>query len=132
MKSTLSIALLLGLGSACSLDCAGTPKYLVEDCPLYTDLDEIRVNPAGALDRHLAVQAVFKVCPPEEGLSEIRRKRIELKHELISLLSSMTREELEHPRRIENVRQEILLQVNEKLMKKGRVVDVSITGFELL
>ena len=132
MKSTLSMALLLAVGMACSFGCAGTPKYLVDDCPLYTDLEEIKVNPAGALDRHLRVQVAFKVCPPEEGLTEIRRKRIELKHELISLLSSMTREELEHPLRIENLRQEILLQVNEKLMKKGHVEDVSITGFELL
>ena len=125
------MALLLALGAAGFQGCAGTPKYLVDDCPLYADLEEIRVNPAGALDRHLRVQVVFKVCPPEEGLSEIRRKRIELKHELISLLSSMTRAELEHPLRIENVRQAILLQVNEKLMKKGRVIDVSITDFEL-
>jgi flagellar basal body-associated protein FliL len=128
----LSKALLLALGTACSFSCAGTPKYLVEDCPLYTELEEIKVNPAGALDRHLRARAVFKVCPPDEGLTEIRRKRIELKHELISLLSSMTREELEHPRRIENLREKILFQVNEKLMKKGRVIDVSITEFELL
>ena len=62
---------------------------------------------------------------------EIKRKRIELRHELIALLSSMTREELEHPRRIENVRQAIVAHVNERLMRKGSVIDVSITGFEL-
>ena len=79
--------------------CASTPKYDKEDCPLYTELGPLRVNPAGALDRHLHVDLAFKVCPPDEGLAEIRRKRIELKHELIALLSSKTTEELEHPLR---------------------------------
>ena len=73
----------------------------------------------------------FKVCPPDEGLAEIQRKHIELKHELIALLSSKTREELEHPLRVENLRQEVLRVVNEKLLKKSRLVDVSVTGFEL-
>ena len=121
----------LGLFLAFSVGCASTPKYLIEDCPLYTELDPIKVNPAGALDRHLYVEAVLRVCPPEEGLEELRRKRIELKHELIALLSSKTREELEHPLRIENLKQEIQLRVNERLMRKGRVVDVSVTDFEL-
>ena len=122
--------LFLGLASFGS-GCASTPKYVEEDCPLYTELDPLRVNPAGALDRHLLVEMAFKVCPPDEGLAEIQRKHIELKHELIALLSSKTREELEHPLRVENLRQEVLRVVNEKLLKKSRLVDVSVTGFEL-
>ena len=131
MKSAFPIAVLFALGSTYTNGCAPTPKYIEEDCPIFTELEEVRVNPAGALDSHLRVKMAFKVCPPAEGMAEIRRKRIELKHELISLLSSMSREELEHPRRIENVRQAVMRQVNEQLMKKGAVVDVSITDFEL-
>ena len=131
MKAYLALATWLALASGGSSGCAPTPKYIEADCPVYTDIEEVRVNPAGALDRRLRVRAAFKVCPPEEGLVEIKRKRIELRHELIALLSSMTREELEHPRRIENVRQAIVAHVNERLMRKGSVIDVSITGFEL-
>ena len=112
-------------------NCASTPKYNKEDCPLYTDLGPLRVNPAGALDRHLHVELAFKVCPPDEGLAEIRRKRIELKHALIALLSSKTTEELEHPLRVEYLRREILLLVNRELLKKSRLLQVSVTGFEL-
>ena len=42
------------------------PQYNEADCPVYTDIEEVRVNPAGALDRRLRVRAAFKVCPPEE------------------------------------------------------------------
>lgn len=112
--------------------CAGTsiPKYIEEDCQTYR-LDVVRVNPAGAMDRHLRVEAVFKVCPPEEGLAEIRRKHIELKHALISLLSGKTEAELEDPHRVEKVRREIMAVTNEKVLRNSRVVDVRITEFEL-
>ena len=111
--------------------CASTPKYIKEDCPLFDELGVVRANPAAALDRHLQVEAIFKVCPPVEGLSEIRRKRIELKHEMLALLSSKTEEELKDPLRVEKLQKELLLMVNKKLMKKGRVVQVMITAFEL-
>jgi len=133
MTHALLHSLLVCLGAALlSSGCAPTPKYIEEDCPLFTELEAIQVNPAGALDRHLRVVVVFKVCPPGEGLAAIQRKRIELKHQLIALLSAKTTEELEHPLRIENLRREILLLVNEKLLKKSRVIEVSITAFELL
>ena len=126
------LCLLLGAGLVLlGAGCFSTPKYNKEDCPLYTDLGPLRVNPAGALDRHLHLDLAFKVCPPDEGMAEIRRKRIELKHALIALLSSKTREELEHPLRVENLRREILLLVNRDVLKKSRLVQVSVTGFEL-
>ena len=113
--------------------CAGTsiPKYIDEDCPLYTELEAVRVNPAGAKDRHLRVEAAFKVCPPEEGLAEIRRKHIELKHALISFLSGKTEAELEDPHRVEKLRREIMILTNEKVLSNSRVVEVFITGMEL-
>ncbi len=74
---------------------------------------------------------LFKVCPPTEGLSEIKRKRIELKHEVLALLSSKSEEELKDPLRVEKLQEELLLMANKKLMKKGRVVQVMITTFEL-
>ena len=126
--SSLLIGACLAISGA---GCASTPKYNKQDCPLYTELGPLRVNPAGALDRRLHVELAFKMCPPDEGLAEIRRKRIELKHELIALLSSKTTEELEHPLRVENLRREILLLVNRELLKKSRLVQVSVTGFEL-
>ena len=111
--------------------CAATPKYDKADCPTYTDIGVVRVNPAGALDRHFRLEAVFKVCPPVEGLEEIQRKRIELKHNLISLLSSKGEEELEDPLRAEKLRSEILLMSNEKVLKRSEVIDVYITSMEL-
>ena len=133
MKHVVIYSFLICLGVVFgSGSCAPAPQYIEEDCPLYTDLEAIKVNPAGAMDRYLRVQVVFKVCPPEEGLAAIQRKRIELKHELIALLSAKTTEDLEDPLRIEKLRREILFIVNEKLLKKSQVVDVSITAFELL
>lgn len=87
----------------------------------------MRVNPAGALDRHFSLEAVFKVCPPDEGLEEIQRKRIDP----LSLLSSKSEEELKGPLRAEKLRSEILLMANEKVLKRGRVIDVFITSMEL-
>lgn len=89
------------------------------------------MNPAWALDRHLRLQASFRVCPPDEGLAEIRRKRIEVKHTLISFLSSKTEAELEDPLRIEKLRAEIHAIVNDEVMKKGTVDEVFITAMEL-
>jgi flagellar basal body-associated protein FliL len=114
-----------------TLSCAPTPKYDPKDCALFTEIDPIRVNPAGALDRHLRVEAAFKVCPLGTGLDEIKRKRIELKHNLVALLSSTSATQLEDPLRVEKLRQAIKQMVNHKVMKKGRVIDVLITGFEL-
>lgn len=111
--------------------CAGTLPYKQNECPLYDALEPIRANPAGALDRHLQVQVVFRVCPPQVGLEEIQRKHIELKHELLALLSSKNAEYLEDPLRVEKLQKEILALVNQKVLKKGRVVEVLITGFEL-
>ncbi len=128
MKSVAGLAALI-LIAHCS--CATTPKYDENDCALFTEIDPVRVNPAGALDRHLRVEAAFKVCPPGTGLDEIKRKRIELKHNLVALLSSTSTVQLEDPLRVEKLRQAIKEMSNEKVMKKGRVVDVLITAFEL-
>ncbi len=114
---------------ACS--CASTPRYDTQDCPTFSDIETVRVNPAGALDRHLRVQASFRVCPPLEGLAEIQRKRIELKHELIALLSAKTAAELEDPLRAENLRREINEMVNARVLKRSRVEEVYITELEL-
>ncbi|MBI2501616.1 MAG: flagellar basal body-associated FliL family protein [Candidatus Latescibacteria bacterium] len=111
--------------------CAGTLQYKQDDCPFYDALEPIRANPAGAPERHLQVQVIFRVCPPQTGLEEIQRKRIELKHELLVLLSGKSAQDLEDPLRVEKLQQEILLLVNQKVLKKGRVVEVLITGFEL-
>ncbi|MBT4609680.1 MAG: flagellar basal body-associated FliL family protein [Gemmatimonadetes bacterium] len=111
--------------------CAPTPAFIEDDCPVYEDLGILRVNPAGALDRHLRLQAAFKVCPPEEGLAEITRKRIELKHHAISMLSAQTLEQMEHPLRAEHLREKLLLMVNEHVLKKSEVTDVFITELEL-
>jgi flagellar basal body-associated protein FliL len=88
------------------------PSYNKDECPTYTDLGPLRANPAGALDRHLQIEVAFKVCPPEAGLAEIQRKHIELKHDLLSLLSAKTQAQLEDPLRIENLRVEIHQMVN--------------------
>ena len=115
----------------CCCGCAGTPKYIEEDCPVYNEIETVRVNPASAPDRHLRVKVAFKVCPPTEGMSEIRRKRIEMKHNLIALLSGKTAAELEDPLRVENLQREILQMANQQVMKKSEVIDVFITDFEL-
>jgi len=114
-----------------SIGCASTPKYHIDDCPTFSEIEPVRVNPAFALDRHLRLQAAFKVCPPEEGMAEIRRKRIEVKHTLIRFLSSKTEAELEDPLRVENLRNEIHHIINEEVMKKGTVEEVFITAMEL-
>lgn len=128
MKRVACLAALY-LISACS--CATAPKYDPKDCALFTEIDPVRVNPAGALNRHLKVEAAFKVCPPGAGLDEIKRKHIELKHNLVALLSSTSTEQLEDPLRVEKLRQAIKQMANEKVMRKGRVIDVLITEFEL-
>ena len=125
-KSPFLIALLL-----CCTACASTPKYVKEDCPIYTEIKTVRTNPAGAPQRHLRLRAAFKVCPPTEGLAEIKRKRIEMKHHLIALLSSKTAAQLEDPLRVEKLQLEILQMANEKVMKKSNVIEVFITDFEL-
>ena len=114
-----------------AVGCAGTLQYQREDCPIYDSLEPIRANPAGAPDRHLQVQVVFRVCPPQSGLEEIQRKRFELKHEVLVLLSSKTAQDLEDPLRVEKLQKEILPLVNQKVLKKSRVVEVLVTGFEL-
>ena len=124
-------ALGLVLAICCASGCASTPKYIKDDCPVYTEIGSVRVNPAGAKDRHLRVEAAFKVCPPDEGLAEIRRKHIELKHGLISLLSGKSEAELEDPLRVEKLRREIMVMANEKVLRKSKVIDVFITGMEL-
>jgi flagellar basal body-associated protein FliL len=111
--------------------CAPTPRYDPQDCPTFSELEAVRVNPAGALDRHLRVEASFRVCPPVEGLAEIRRKRIELKHELIALLSAKTAAELEDPLRVEKLRRQINEMVNRRVLKRSRVEEVYITELEL-
>jgi flagellar basal body-associated protein FliL len=111
--------------------CAPTPAFIEDDCPVYEDLGVLRVNPAGALDRHLRLQAAFKVCPPDEGLAELSRKRIELKHHAISMLSTQTLKQLEHPLRAEHLREKLLMMVNEQVLKKSEVTDVFITELEL-
>jgi flagellar basal body-associated protein FliL len=46
-------------------------------------------------------------------------------------LSSKSEEELKDPLRAEKLRSEILLMANEKVLKRGRVIDVFITSMEL-
>jgi flagellar basal body-associated protein FliL len=124
-------ALWLWLGALATIaGCASTPAYEKMDCPLYDEVGPVRANPAGALERHLFVEASFRVCPPVEGLAEIKRKRIELKHEMLALLSSKTEAELNDPLRVEKLQKELLFMVNRKIMKKGQVEQVLITGFE--
>jgi len=121
---------LLGLALAVG-GCASTPKYNPQDCPTFSDLGVVRVNPAGAPHRHLRVEASFRVCPPEEGLAEIQRKRIELKHELIALLSAKTAAELEDPLRVEKLRREIHAMANSRVLRRSQVEEVYITELEL-
>lgn len=130
MRAAFPIPLLILLVACCG-GCASTPAYKKAECPFYDELGAVRANPAGALNRHLVVEASFQVCPPVEGLDDIKRKRIELKHEMLALLSSKTEAELTDPLRVEKLQKELLLMANRKIMKKGRVVKVLITGFEL-
>jgi flagellar basal body-associated protein FliL len=125
LLAMLALPLLLLTG------CASTPPFLAADCPVFSDLGTVRANPAGALDRHLAVEAHFRVSPPVEGLAEIKRKRFELKHEILALLSAKTSEDLNVPLRVELLQRELLQMANERIMRKGRVIQVLITGFEL-
>ena len=74
-------------------------------------------------------QISLRVCPPVEGLAEIKRKRIELKHNMLKLLSAKTTAQLEDPLRVEY--REVRKMVNEHLLKKGNAVEVFITGFEV-
>lgn len=98
---------------------------------MYTELGPVRANPAGAMGRNLEVQISLRVCPPIEGASEIKRKRIELKHHMLQLLSSKTTAQLEAPLRVETLQKEVLKMVNSKVLKKGKAVEVFVTGFEL-
>jgi flagellar basal body-associated protein FliL len=115
----------------CCSGCASKPAYSPNDCPTWEGLGPIQVNPAGARDRHLRMQAAFRVCPPVEGLAEIERKRIELRHEVIILLSSQTTTQLEDPLRVENLRVQMFDLANEKVMRKARVTDVFVTAMHL-
>ena len=91
----------------------------------------MRANPAGALDRHLVVEANFRVCPPTDGLAEMRRRHLELKHEVLALLSSRTEAQLADPLRVEKLQNELLERLNARVMRRGRVTQVIITGFEI-
>ncbi|MFA6111781.1 MAG: flagellar basal body-associated FliL family protein, partial [Candidatus Latescibacterota bacterium] len=66
-----------------------------------------------------------------EGMAEIRRKHLELKHEVLALLSSRTEAELADPLRVEKLQAELLERINARIMRKGRAVQVMVTGFEL-
>ena len=90
----------------------------------------MRVNPAGAMDGHLRVEVAFKVCPSVDGMVDMRRKHIELKHSLISRLSSKTEAELEN-HRVENLRREGVALTVEKVLRSSRVIDVRFTKFEM-
>ena len=122
-------ALALLLGILCG--CAPPPSYDKKDCPLYSELGPVRTNPAGAMGRSLEVQLTFKVCSHEEGMAEIRRKRIELKQAVLKLLSAKTTLELEDPLRVEKLQHEVHLMVNKKVLKKAKVEEVYVTGFEV-
>ena len=114
------------------LGCTPYASYEKSDCELFSGLGLIQGNPAGVLDRRLEVQVSLRVCPPKEGLAEIKRKKIELKHNLLQLLSAKSEEQLKDPLRIEILQQEIKELVNGEILKKGKAVEVFITRFELL
>ncbi len=111
--------------------CSPPPSYDKDDCPLYSELGPVRANPAGAMGRNLEAQFTFKVCPPETGVAEIRRKRIELKQALLKLMSAKTTDALEDPLRIEKLQREVHLLVNKEILKKAKVQEVYVTGFEV-
>ena len=125
----LSAIFTVAVAGACAS--TSTPAYVENECPMYTDLGAVRVNPAGSRERHLHVEVAFKVCPPDAGLAEIKRKRIELKHALISLLSGQSEAELEDPLRAEKLRAQIREVVNREVLVKGQAVDVFLTRMEL-
>lgn len=112
------------------MGCASTPAYQTADCPLYTELGPLSANPAGDLKGRVSLEVAFRVCPPEAGLAELKRKRIELKHEVLALVSARDAAFLKHPRRIENLRTDLLRMANDKIMRKGRVEDVLVTNFQ--
>ena len=111
--------------------CTPPPAYDQADCSMYTELGPVRANPAGAMGRNVEVQISLRVCPPEEGLAEIKRKRIELKHNMLQLLSAKTTAQLEDPLRVETLQKEVRKMVNDNVLKKGKAVEVFITGFEV-
>jgi len=111
--------------------CTPQLSYEKSDCELFSGMDPIRANPAGALDRQLELQVSFRLCPPKDGLEEIKRKRIELKHYLLGLLSAKSEEQLKDPLRIEKLQQEIHYLINNRVLKKGKAIEVFITSFEL-
>jgi len=111
--------------------CSPPPAYDESDCSMYTELGPVRANPAGAMGRNLEVQVSLRVCPPTEGAAEIKRKRIELKHHMLQLLSAKTTAELEAPLRVEILQREVLKMVNSEVLKKGKAVEVFVTGFEI-
>jgi flagellar basal body-associated protein FliL len=131
MRSPATRLLILLLAVSAWAACAPPPAYEKSDCAMYTELGPVRANPAGAMGRNLEVQISLRVCPPVEGAAEIKRKRIELKHHMLQLLSGKTTAELEDPLRVEKLQKEVQKMVNGKVLKKGKAVEVFITGFEL-
>jgi len=111
--------------------CTPPPSYDQSECAMYTGLGPVRANPAGAMGRNVEVQISLRVCPPVEGLAEIKRKRIELKHNMLKLLSAKTTAQLEDPLRVETLQKEVRKMVNGRVLKKSNVVEVFITGFEV-
>ena len=111
--------------------CTPPPVYDQSECDMYTELGLVRANPAGAMGNNVEVQISLRVCPPVEGLAEIKRKRIELKHNMLQLLSAKTTAQLEDPLRVETLQREVRKMVNENVLKKGKAVEVFITGFEV-
>lgn len=126
------IAFLLCFLSFCLQSaCTPPPAYELSECAMYTELGPVRANPAGAMGRNVEVQISLRVCPPGEGLTEIKRKRIELKHNILQLLSAKTTAQLEDPLRVETLQREVSKVVNERVLKKGKAVEVFITAFEV-
>ena len=111
--------------------CMPPPAYDQSECAMYTELGPVRANPAGAMGRNLEVQISLRIWPTVRGLAEIKRKRIELKHNMLKLLSAKTTAQLEDPRRVETLQREVRKMVNEHVVKKGNAVEVFITGFEV-
>ena len=130
LRALLTAALFASITYAYS-GCTPPPPYDESECAMYTELGPVRANPAGAMGRNLEVQISLRVCPPEEGLAEIKRKRIELKHNMLQLLSAKTTDQLEDPLRVETLQREVRNMVNDRVLKRGKAVEVFITGFEL-
>ena len=132
MWRSASIAFPLSIAFACLYGaCSPPPAYDQSECAMYTELGPVRANPAGAMGRNVEVQISLRVCPPVEGMAEIKRKRIELKHNMLQLLSTKTTAQLEDPLRVETLQREVRKMVNENVLKKGKAVEVFITGFEV-